>query len=116
MTLADLGLFLGSGFTLVGQSIPFPKNGVVIALDGVILVGGGWLVLKIRDNGPGMSEESVHLSEDSSGVGLANTRARLLQIYGDSHDFSLCNVDPSGLEVVIRCPLELEDGDEAEVA
>ena len=39
LPLADWGPFFGSGFTLVSQSIPFPKNGIVIALDGVSLVG-----------------------------------------------------------------------------
>ncbi len=42
------------------------------------------LVVTVRDNGPGVSA-------DREGVGLANTRARLAQLYGDRGALRLNN-------------------------
>lgn len=88
------------------------EDGGTIAISAI--VDGGWLELRIRDNGPGISDENDHAPELSSGVGIANTRARLAHIYGEDHDFDLANVEPSGLEVVIRIPTEFGDGEEAD--
>jgi signal transduction histidine kinase len=44
------------------------------------------LVVAVCDNGPGLGETA---SRDGSGVGLANTRARLAQLYGDAGALTL---------------------------
>jgi sensor histidine kinase YesM len=55
-------------------------------------------VLTVRDNGPGMREES------ESGVGLANTRARLAQLYGDRASLRLTSAAEGGTTAEIILP------------
>ena len=43
----------------------------------------------------------------SRGIGLANTVARLHQLYDDDHQFDIRNRDGGGVEVVITMPLRL---------
>ncbi|HJZ66653.1 MAG TPA: sensor histidine kinase, partial [Blastocatellia bacterium] len=38
------------------------------------------------------------------GVGLANTQARLKQLYGDDHRLDLANVASGGLTVILEIP------------
>lgn len=64
------------------------------------------LIMRVRDDGPGLGEVAEEIPQSSSGVGLANTRGRLQAIYGDDHAFFLHNVKPSGLEVAISIPCE----------
>jgi hypothetical protein len=52
---------------------------------------GDQLILEVADDGPGPHDGGV----DHSGVGLANTRARLAQLYGEQHQFGLA-AGPSG--------------------
>ncbi len=75
---------------------------------------GHELVLQVSDSGPGISSEPQHLegqSEGGRGVGLRNTRERLQTLYGDAHDFELNNIEPHGLNIVIRIPFECADAD-----
>lgn len=65
---------------------------------------GNRLDVRITDDGPGIADASK-LKE---GVGLANTRARLEQIYGDDHLFELRTADIGGLEVHLEIPFETE--------
>jgi two-component system LytT family sensor kinase len=60
----------------------------------------GFLWLEVRDNGPGVAS---HARGRSQGIGLANTRARLRQLYGDRQSFELHVND--GLAVSARIPL-----------
>ncbi len=64
------------------------------------------LIMRVRDQGPGIGEGVEKMPQSSSGVGLANIRGRLQQIYGDDHAFFLHNVKPSGLEIAISIPCE----------
>lgn len=68
------------------------------------------LLLEVKDNGPGL-ETSQTASKANKingvGVGIANTRERLLTLY-DDHSFVLSSVEPTGLKVNIRIPLEFE--------
>lgn len=62
----------------------------------------GWLHVLIRDDGPGLPTEE-ELSR-RGGVGLANTQARLAQIYGKDHRFELRNRPEGGVEVALSLP------------
>lgn len=76
------------------------------------------LVLRVCDDGPGLNANSTQDPRLSSGVGIANTRERLAQIYADDHHFDLHDVEPNGLEVLISIPCEIapeiEGGEEVE--
>ncbi len=67
--------------------------------------GGGRLLMKVIDNGPGVAQKgTIKIKE---GVGLANTRRRLDQVYGTDHILSFSNVATGGFEVTIELPLRL---------
>lgn len=67
------------------------------------------LVLALKDTGPGLEDIHHIVSQSGSGVGIANTKERLLQIYGDDHEFRLENLDPTGLGIFIQVPKEKSD-------
>lgn len=71
----------------------------------VAFLGDGWLRVLIRDDGPGLPTEE-ELSR-RGGVGLANTQARLAQIYGSGHRFGLRNRPEGGVEVELSLPFRL---------
>ena len=62
------------------------------------------LELRVRDNGPGLSSEGELL--ERSGVGLANTQARLRQLYGATHRFELLTPESGGVEVALSIPFK----------
>jgi signal transduction histidine kinase len=61
------------------------------------------LQMQVEDNGPGLQNGK---SKDGSGIGLANTRARLFNLYGDDQRIEMSNADPQGLIVTLEIPLE----------
>lgn len=61
---------------------------------------GGRLVLTVRDNGAGQPPGGF----TREGIGLANTRARLRELYGERHEFELRNHPEGGLEIRISLP------------
>ncbi len=67
---------------------------------------GQRLVLALKDSGPGVDDIHHLVSQSGSGVGIANTRERLAQIYGDDHEFRLENLEPTGFGITIRIPRE----------
>jgi two-component system LytT family sensor kinase len=68
----------------------------------------GALQLAVRDNGTGLPADWQTTGQ--IGVGLANTRARLAQLYGPRHSFTLANVPGGGLEVAIVIPFRTAIG------
>jgi hypothetical protein len=68
---------------------------------------GASLRLAVRDNGKGPPAESRGRSE-RRGIGLANTRARLRELYGENQEFSFGKGEPRGCTVEIRIPFHTE--------
>jgi two-component system, LytTR family, sensor kinase len=66
-------------------------NGKVAEISIAAVREGERLHLEVRDNGPGLNG-----SASGGGLGLANTRARLQELYGPSHRFELTNAPPPG--------------------
>jgi len=57
--------------------------------------------LRVQDDGPGLSTDE---SPEDEGIGLANTRARLHQLYGESACLNLKNGEHGGVIVTMRIP------------
>jgi two-component system, LytTR family, sensor kinase len=60
------------------------------------------LRLTVYDNGAGLPDDWQ--MKGSAGIGLANTAARLQQLYDDNHQFDIRNRAGGGVEVVIVIP------------
>jgi two-component system LytT family sensor kinase len=70
------------------------------------------LHLRISDSGPGITIEKA--AEPGRGVGLANTRDRLQQLYGKSHRFDFVNGEGRGLIVEVSIPfVDASNGSQA---
>jgi sensor histidine kinase YesM len=61
---------------------------------------GDRLVLSVRDNGPGLSDQAAH----AEGLGLRNTRQRLQQLYGLQYSATLRELDRGGVCAEIALP------------
>ena len=66
-------------------------------------------MIELSDDGPGVDFANGNLPR-ANGVGLANTRERLQELYGSAQSFRLGQADPRGLAVHIRIPFETEGG------
>ena len=62
----------------------------------------GMLEICVRDTGPGLPESRVQ--SGSTGVGLANTRARLEQLHGGNYVLELSNRPEGGAQVHVSFP------------
>lgn len=60
------------------------------------------LVLRVADTGRGPGSSNRH----GTGIGVANTRARLEQLYGSAQEFCLAPGANGGTEAMIRLPLK----------
>ena len=65
----------------------------------------GRLLLRVRDSGPGPSSPGAH---NNGGVGLANTRARLKNLYDAAHAFEMAPAEGGGTVVSIELPYREE--------
>jgi len=63
----------------------------------------------VADTGPGL-QSSLPDPKLSTGVGMANTRERLLQAYGDDQRFDSYTRSGGGFEVVIEFPYQTKNG------
>ncbi len=94
---------------LVENSIKYAitksENGGTISFRAKIF--GNELLMELKDDGPGVDLVDGELP-CGRGVGIANTRERLNQLYEDGHAFAVSNVDPHGLQINIRLPFQQE--------
>lgn len=65
----------------------------------------GFLELTVFDNGAGLS--SNWQLKSSGGIGLANTAARLQQLYNGNHRLDVRNREGGGVEVIVIIPLRI---------
>jgi signal transduction histidine kinase len=72
---------------------------------------GERLLLEVRDNGPGLGQGSA----PGTGVGLANTRARLRQLYGEASSLTLLELEEGGVCARVVMPYEPDSGGAREV-
>lgn len=63
--------------------------------------GGGALTLRVRDNGPGLAKPN------GKGLGLANVRNRLEQLYGPAYRLELESPPGEGVTATLEIPLAL---------
>lgn len=70
----------------------------------------GWLRVVIEDDGRGLPAPGERRPPTSSGdggtggIGLANTRARLLRLYGTRHRFDVAPRAGGGVTVILEVP------------
>jgi signal transduction histidine kinase len=70
--------------------------------------GDGELILTVEDDGPGFAPQEA--DGPPHGVGLANTRARLDQLYGAAAALEAGNRPGGGAYVGVRLPLRTAAG------
>jgi two-component system, LytTR family, sensor kinase len=64
----------------------------------------GALHIEVKDNGPGLQADRAFEARRGKGVGLANTQARLVGLYGTAAKFEMLNRPSGGLTVSIQIP------------
>jgi LytS/YehU family sensor histidine kinase len=70
---------------------------------------GDRLRLSVEDDGPGLPPDLD--AGQRNGVGLSTTAARLAQLYGDDHRFSLGNLPRGGVAADLTLPFRLSAGE-----
>lgn len=68
----------------------------------------GKLVLIVRDNGVGMTQEKADsiIHYDSKGYGVKNVNERISLLYGEKHVFRIVSSEGKGTEIYVRIPGE----------
>jgi sensor histidine kinase YesM len=96
---------------------PIVENAIYHAIaqktsDGILRITankeGEWLQVTVDDNGSGLSH--VEKKHSKKGVGLKITRERLLRLFGSKHLLEFQSSPLGGLQVAIKIPLVLGDG------
>lgn len=64
---------------------------------------GPWLALAVRDDGVGPAAAAAR-GAAGTGIGMANVRARLAQLYGAEHALEMAPADGGGTRVSLRVP------------
>lgn len=85
------------------------ENGGIISLN--VEKNDNRLSITMCDNGPGLNEtgEKPIYDEKSSGVGLANTKNRLKELYPSDHNIDIKNREEGGVKISIDIPFELKE-------
>ncbi|PCI51323.1 MAG: histidine kinase [Alphaproteobacteria bacterium] len=104
---------------LVENSIKYAINpkieGGTITIKAIIK--DGKLNLTLSDDGPGFNNnKSKIISQQSSGVGIANTRERLDKLYPHESSFSITSRKSKGVTIQITLPCEYNTGRQPEEA
>lgn len=81
---------IGSSASGRVEIVAAPRNGVVR--------------IEVKDNGPGIDADRILEARRGKGVGLANTQARLVGLYGEAARFELSNAPAGGLIVALEIP------------
>jgi LytS/YehU family sensor histidine kinase len=68
----------------------------------------GSLILTVADTGAGLGTQGA-AAVMNRGVGLANIRGRLEQLYGAEQEFAIANCPAGGVEVTLRFPFHLAE-------
>jgi two-component system LytT family sensor kinase len=68
----------------------------------------GSLILKVADTGAGLGAQGADAAM-SHGVGLANIRGRLEQLYGPDQEFGIANRSTGGAEVTLKVPFHVAE-------
>ena len=71
---------------------------------------GERLILRVRDHGPGIETgepEELPVPNDDNGVGIRNTRARLLQLYGTDQSLTLFPASGGGVMAEVTLPFHV---------
>jgi len=74
---------------------------------------GGTLAVRVEDTGPGLAPAATGLRP---GIGLANTRARLVELYGDAQSLTIANAEGGGACVEVVIPFRSADDVESAAA
>jgi two-component system, LytTR family, sensor kinase len=69
----------------------------------------GLLRVTVYDDGPGLKRGQQDAG--GGGIGLSNTRARLAQLYGARHRFSVRDREGGGVEAVLAIPFRRAEGE-----
>lgn len=64
----------------------------------------GCVHIEVNDNGPGLQVDRTSETRRGKGLGLANTQARLVGLYGTAARFEMTNRPSGGLTVAIEIP------------
>jgi sensor histidine kinase YesM len=72
---------------------------------------GERVLIRVKDSGPGAEDHWVK-AQDSTGVGLANIRDRLIQAYGPDQKFDTESNGSGGFSVTIEIPYQIEASEE----
>jgi LytS/YehU family sensor histidine kinase len=72
-------------------------------------LSGDRVQITVSDTGPGLKENVIRPTTDSTGVGLANIRERLAQAFGPEHRFDAGTKPGGGFGVMLEFPLQLDE-------
>jgi two-component system, LytTR family, sensor kinase len=109
----------------IGHGVSRRTGPVTVRIEAEI-VSGEVLQIRVLDTGPGFASTGSEGAErgragalstrgmNGAGVGIANTRSRLMQLYGDRQELLLENRPEGGACVTVRLPLRLFSSDAGE--
>lgn len=73
------------------------------------------LNITLSDDGPGLSKDKPkQLGQESSGVGIANTKERLAKLYPGKSSFSIISREGKGVTIIITLPCEYKTNENSD--